>query len=88
VANADPPIVLNWVDSHEPAKGFQPRRIRTAETPFGRYEVFEDGPGMPGFDAWFTKRSTGVLINLGKSKTANGARETCERHAKTKGTRP
>ena len=69
---------LRWVECPEPPHRFKPRRLRAAITPEGVYEVFEQGAY---FDAWFVKTENRVLVYLGTSQTANGAREKCERHA-------
>ena len=72
---------LSWVEIREPAQGFEPVKVRAASTPFGTYEIFQDGVC---FDAWFTKRSDGVLVFVGRTENANSTREKCERHARRK----
>jgi hypothetical protein len=70
---------LPWVAQNDPEHGFQSRKVRAADTPLGIYEIFQEGID---FDAWFTSDDSGVLVFLGRTSTANSAREKCERHAK------
>lgn len=70
---------LDWVPQNDPGLRFEPRKVRGASTSLGTYEVFQDGAS---FNAWFTSEDSGVLVFLGRSETANGARWRCERHAR------
>jgi hypothetical protein len=67
------------VDNREPGKGFQPRRLLSATSKLGTYEIFETGKM---FECWFTKKSNGAFVILGKAENVNAARDKCERHAK------
>lgn len=68
---------LNWVEHNGPARGFHPRKVRSATTSLGVYEIFQNGQA---FDVWLNKNSNDTLVFLGSSETANGARQMCERN--------
>lgn len=70
---------LNWAAESDPGRRFEPRKTWGSTTTLGTYEVFQDGME---FDAWFTSEDSGVLVFLGRSETASGARRRCEQHAK------
>lgn len=72
---------LPWVECPEPERGLKPRRIRAAIAVHGVYEVFQYGDS---FDAWLVDIESRLLVFLGRTQTANGARERCERHARKK----
>lgn len=74
---------MTWVHNTEPTQtGFKPRKLCRAGGSTGDYAIWRrfDPFGVGTlFDAWFTRRTDGVLVHLGTAKTAEAAKEMCAR---------